>query len=79
MDTEGGGGGVLADLETEIDIQIIETMHKTDNQREPAVQHRELRSELCGDLNGKKIQNRGDTWLHIADSLCYAVDTNTTL
>ena len=79
MDTEGGGGEVLADLETEIDIQIIETMHKIDNQREPDIQHRELYSALCGDLNGKKIQNRGDIWLHIADSLCYAEDTNTTL
>ena len=32
-----------------------------------SIQHRELYSELCGDLNGKEIQKRGDTCIHTAD------------
>ena len=34
---------------------------------------------LCGDLNGKEIQKRGDLYKCIADSLCYTLETNTTL
>ena len=36
---------------------------------------RKLSSILCGDLNGKEIQKRGD----IANSLCCTVETNITL
>ena len=32
---------------------------------------------LCGDLNGKEIQKRGDICILIADSLCYKAETNT--
>ena len=32
---------------------------------------------ICGDLNGKEIHRRGD--IHITDSLCSTVETNTTL
>ena len=32
--------------------------------------YRELYSVLCGDLDGKEIQKRGDTCIHIADLLC---------
>ena len=32
---------------------------------------------LCGDLNGKEIQKRGD--ICISGSLCCIVETNTTL
>ena len=39
----------------------------------------ELSSMLCGDLNGKEIQNRGDVYTHTADSFCCIVETNTTL
>ena len=31
---------------------------------------------LCGDLNGKEIQKRGDTCICIADSLCCTVENN---
>ena len=31
--------------------------------------HRELSAVLCGDLDGKEIQKRGDTCKHMADSL----------
>ena len=34
---------------------------------------------LCGDLNGKEIQNRGDICTCTADSLCCTAETNTTL
>ena len=37
----------------------IHTMDKTDNQREPTVQHRGLYPTLHGDLNGKEIQKGG--------------------
>ena len=34
---------------------------------------------LCGDLNGKEIQKRGDICICIADSLCCTTETNSTL
>ena len=34
---------------------------------------------LCGDLNGKETQQRGDMCVHVADSLRRTVETNTTL
>ena len=37
-----------------------------------------LPNVLC-DLNGKKSQKRGDICMNIADSLCCAAETNTTL
>lgn len=38
-----------------------------------------LYSVLCGDLNGKEMQNRGDICVCIADSRCCTRETNTTL
>ena len=43
------------------------------------VQLREPYSVLCGDLNGKEIQKRGDICRYIADSLCCTIETSTTL
>ena len=43
------------------------------------MQHRDLHSVLCGDLNGKEIQKSGDLCLHAAGSLCCTTETNTTL
>ena len=34
---------------------------------------------FCGDLDEKKIQNRGDICILRADSLCCTAETNTTL
>ena len=34
---------------------------------------------LCGDLNGKEIQERGAMCIYIADSLCHTIEANTTL
>ena len=33
-------------------------MYKIDDKWEPTVEHRELYSVLCGDLNGKEIQKK---------------------
>ena len=43
------------------------------------LQHRELHSVLCGDLNGMEIQKRWDICIRIVDSPCCTVETNTTL
>ena len=40
------------------------------------IQHQELYSVLCGDLNRKEIQKRGDICICIADSLCCTVENN---
>ena len=42
-------------------------------------EHRELYSMLCGDLDGKKFQRRGDISLCIANSLCCTEENNTML
>ena len=34
---------------------------------------------ILSDLNGKKIQGRGDICIHVIDSLCCTAETNTTL
>ena len=44
-------------------------MYHIDNW-EPAVEHSELHSVLCDDLNGKEIQKRGDRCICKADALC---------
>ena len=36
----------------------------------------ELYLMLCGDINGKEIQKRGDICIHVADSLCCTAETN---
>ena len=36
-------------------------------------------SVLCDDLNGREIQKRENICKHIADSLFFKVETNTTL
>ena len=78
MDTEGERGcDELGDREWH--IYTIDTMHKIDNQWEPAVQLRELCSVLCSDPDGEEIQERGDVYVHAADSLCWTAGTNTTL
>ena len=38
----------------------------------------DLYSVLSVDLNRKEIQKRGDICIHIADSLCCTIETNTT-
>ena len=52
---------------------------KTDNQQGPTVQHGELCSMLCGSLDGRGVWGRMDTCIHMAESLCCAPETTTTL
>ena len=54
----------------------IDDMYKIHNQRETAVQHRELQLVLCGDLNGKEIQKRVNICIHIANSQVMLVVKN---
>ena len=30
----------------------------------------------CGDLNGNEIQKRGDSFIHMTDSLCCSADSD---
>ena len=58
-------------------IHTIDTMCKIDNWWEPITQHRELYVELCGDLNGKEINERG-TYVHMW-LVHYIAETSKTL
>ena len=61
------------------DQHIYSAMFKIDNQQGPPVQHRELCSVFCNNLNGKRIWKRIDTCTCITESLCCTPETNTTL
>ena len=54
-------------------------MFKTDNQRGPAVQHRELCSVLCGSLDGSEVWGRMDVCIFMAEFLCCSPETVRTL
>ena len=45
----------------------------------PIVEHRELCSKLCGSLDGRGVWGRMDICICMAESLCHAPETNTTL
>ena len=45
------------------------TIFKMDNQQEPTVQHRELRSMLCGSVDGRGLGEM-DTCICIAEYVC---------
>ena len=80
MDTKGGIGGGWGELgDWDWHICTIDTVYKRANSR--VIQFlayvRELFSVLYGDLNEKEIQKYGG--MHIADSLCCIVETNTKL
>ena len=84
--TRGNGGGVEGETNWEIRIDIYTLpLCKIASQWEPAVQHRELSSVLCDDLDGQdggdwgEVQEGGDICIHIADSLHCTAETNTTL
>ena len=61
------------------DWHIHTTIFKTDNQQGPTIQHRELCSLFCNNLNGKRIWKRTDTCICITESLCCTAETNMTL
>ena len=55
-------------------MERLSTKQSSENLQEST-----LCSLLCGDLNGKQIQKSGDICIHIADTLCCPVETNTAL
>ena len=57
------------------DIYVLGMKRITDEN----LQHRELYSVLCGDVNEKEIQKGGDICTHVADSLCCTAEIDTTL
>ena len=57
---------------------IHTAMYKIDNWCKPTVQHRELCSGFCGDLNGKEAIKDGIyLCIRVADSLCCTAETDT--
>ena len=52
---------------------------KMDNQQGLTVKHRELRSMLCGSLDGRGVWGRMDTCICMAESLRSSPETVTTL
>ena len=61
------------------DGHVYSAIFKMDNQQGPTVEHRELCSMLCGSLDGRGVWGRMDTCICIAQSLCCAPETTTTL
>ena len=53
---------------------VVEEQEESLGSSESEGVHRELYSVLCGDLNGKEIQKRGDVCICLADSLCCAAE-----
>ena len=49
------------------------------NQQGPTVQHRDLRSVLCGSLGGRGVWGRMDTCICMTESLCCTPEAITTL
>ena len=56
-------------------MYTIDALHKIDNDN--IVYSMEPYFVFCGDLSGKETPERGDICIHIAYSLCCAVETNT--
>ena len=54
-------------------------LFKMDNQQGPTACHRELCSTFCNSLNENRICKRIDTSMWVTVSLCYTLETNTTL
>ena len=58
---------------------LYEEKSKMDDRQGPTVQPREICSVLCGSLDGKGVWERTDTRICVAESLCCASETVTTL
>ena len=50
-----------------------------DNQKGPTVEHKELCSMLCGSPDGRRVWERMDPCIRIAESLCCPPETITSL
>ena len=76
--TEGTSSGEGICQEVGLNVYTL-TYIKLGHQQGAPVQPREVCSALCGDLNGKEIQKRGDICTRTTDSLHCTAETNTTL
>ena len=52
---------------------------KMDNQQGPTVEYMEFNSMLCGNLDGRGIWGKFDTFMCMAETLCCSPETITTL
>ena len=75
MDTKVWGEGAM-NWEIGIDIHTLLCIKQITNENRL---YSTGNSMLCGDLNGKEIQKRGDICICTADSLHCTIETNTTL
>ena len=67
---------IRAPCERQSKLAIAVCIFKTDNQPGPTVQHEELCSVLCNNLNGKRIWKRMDACACMTESLCCTPGTN---
>ena len=74
MDKVGGEEGE-GEMYGESDIEIYNSMCKTDSQWEFAVWLRELKQGLCDRLKGGEVQEGGDMGVPMADS-CWCMAEN---
>ena len=75
---QGGRMGVM-DILRIWDGHVHTAVYKMDNQHGPTVQQKELCSILCGSLDGRRVWGRMDTCTCMAELLCCALETITTL
>ena len=75
MDTKGENGG---GMNWEVGIEIYMLLYKREITTENLL-YSSGNSMLCGDLNGREIQNIGDICIYIANFLFCTEETNTTL
>ena len=80
---KGWEEGIVREEET---VSTVHTaIFKMDNQQGSTIQHKELCSMLCGNLDGREVWGRMDTCVHIgvcvciAESLCFPPETVTAL
>ena len=77
MDTKGEKqGGINWEIGIGIYTLLILCIKQITNENLP---HRELYSMLCGNLNEKEIQKRGDICKQRVHSFSFTVEINTTL
>ena len=61
------------------DGHVHTAIFKMNNQQGPTLQHRELCSMLCSNLDGRGVWRRMDMCICMAEFLCYSPETITTL
>ena len=75
----GGWGWGVGDSWGVWDGHVHTAIFKVGIQQEATLEHRELCSMLCGSLDGQEVWGRMDTHVCVAELLCCAPETITTL